>query len=214
ASVRRGEGSRRVKITAEALKGSPDTDGLILIAFQDEPPAQDAPSAPAVAESVAAKEPLVRQLESELKATRAELRSTIEQFETANEELKASNEEVMSANEELQSTNEELETSKEELQSLNEELNTVNAQLESKLGELERTNNDLDNLLTSTNVATIFLDPRLRIRRFTPAATRLFNLLPSDVDRPLSDIVPRFTDPELLPDAAIVLDTLSPVCGA
>jgi len=213
ASVRRGEGSRRVKITAEALKGSPDTDGLILIAFQDEPPAQDAPSAPAVAESVAAKEPLVRQLESELKATRAELRSTIEQFETANEELKASNEEVMSANEELQSTNEELETSKEELQSLNEELNTVNAQLESKLGELERTNNDLDNLLTSTNVATIFLDPRLRIRRFTPAATRLFNLLPSDVDRPLSDIVPRFTDPELLPDAAIVLDHLSPVSG-
>jgi two-component system CheB/CheR fusion protein len=117
----------------------------------------------------------------------------------------------MSANEELQSTNEELQTSKEELQSLNEELNTINAQLQSKLGELERTTNDLDNLLTSTNVATIFLDPRLRIRRFTPAATRLFNLLPSDVDRPLSDIVPRFTDPELLPDAATVLEHLSPM---
>ncbi len=188
-----------------------DTDGLIPIAFQEEPPPQAAPFAQAVAESVAAEEPLVRQLESELKTTRVELGSTVEQFEAANEELKASNEEGLSANAELQSTNEELQTSKEELQWLNEKLNTLNAQLESKLGELERTNNDLDNLLTSTNVATIFLDPRLRIRRFTPAATRLFNLLPSDVDRPLSDVVPRFTDPELLPDAATVLDHLSPV---
>jgi two-component system, chemotaxis family, CheB/CheR fusion protein len=213
ASVRRGGGSRRVKIVAEALKGSRDTEGLILIAFQDEPRPEEVPSAPAVVESGGAEEPLVRQLESELQTTRAELRSTVEQFETANEELKASNEEVMSANEELQSTNEELQTSKEELQSLNEELNTINAQLESKLRELERTNNDLDNLLTSTNVATIFLDPRLRIRRFTPAATRLFNLLPSDVDRPLSDIVPRFTDAGLLRDAATVLDDLSPMSG-
>ena len=209
ASVRQDQGSRRVKIAAEVLEGSPDTDGLILIAFQDEPPPQGAPSAAAV--TVAAEEPLVRRLESELKTVRAELKSTIEQSETASEELKASNEETMSANEELQSTNEELQTSKEELQSLNEELSTINAQLESKLNELERTHNDLDNLLVSTNVATIFLDPRLRIRRFTPAATRLFNLLPSDVGRPLSDITPRFTDPQLLKDAATVLDRLSPM---
>ena len=90
----------------------------------------------------------------------------------------------MSVNEELQSSNEELETSKEELQSLNEELTTANTQLEGKIAELEATNNDLDNLLTSTNIATLFLDTQLRIRRFTPAATRLFSLIPSDIGRP------------------------------
>jgi two-component system CheB/CheR fusion protein len=120
------------------------------------------------------------------------------------------NEEIMSVNEELQSTNEELETSKEELQSLNEELSTVNSQLEGKVRELEQTNNDLDNLLKSTNLATIFLDRQLRIRRFTPAATELFRLIPSDLRRPLSDIAQNFTDESLLPDAGRVLDKLTP----
>jgi two-component system CheB/CheR fusion protein len=158
-----------------------------------------------------AEESVVNQLETELKTTREELRTTIEQLETANEELKAANEEAMSANEELQSTNEELQTSKEELQSLNEELSTINAQLQSKVDELGRTNNDLDNLLSSTNLATIFLDPRFHIRRFTPSATKLFNLIPSDVGRPLADIVQKFIDPDLLKDAAVVLERFAPV---
>jgi two-component system CheB/CheR fusion protein len=214
ASLRRGEDSRRARITAEPLKGSPVTKGLILISFQsdDEGMVPGAPSGSCADESVAAGEPPIGQLEWELERTRRQLLHTIEQLETTNEELMAANQEATSANEELQSTNEELRTSKDELETLNERLNTINAELEAKVDELERTGNDLDNLLVSTNVPTIFLDSGFRVRRFTPAATRLFNLLPSDIDRPLADVVPRFTDPDLLRDAAIVLDRLSPVC--
>jgi PAS domain S-box-containing protein len=111
----------------------------------------------------------------------------------------------MSVNEEMQSSNEELETSKEELQSLNEELTTANAQLEGNIGALEASKNDLDNLLTSTNIATLFLDAQFRVRRYTPAATQLFSLIPSDIGRPLADIAQLFTDPDLLSDAALVL---------
>jgi len=140
-----------------------------------------------------------------------QLEYTIEELETANEELKASNEEVMSMNEELQSTNEELETSKEELQSLNEELSTVNNQLQEKVEELEATNNDLANLLSSADIATIFLDHAFHIKRFTPSATRLLNLIPSDVGRPMTDIAHQFTDEQLLADAKTVLDSLRPL---
>ena len=156
------------------------------------PPGQESPSPD---------DALMRALEDDLKATKEDLQGSIEQLESANEELKSANEEVMSINEELQSINEELETSKEELQSLNEELTTVNNQLEGKIGELEAANDDLNNLLVSTNIATIFLDSQYRIRRFTPAATMLFNLIPADGGRPLSDISPKFTDPDLLADA-------------
>jgi signal transduction histidine kinase len=138
------------------------------------------------------------QLEIELKTTKDDLRQTIE-------DVSASNEELMSVNEELQSSNEEMETSKEELQSLNEELTTTNGQLESKIAELEAAHNDLDNLLTSTNIATLFLDTNLRIRRYTPAATQLFRLIPSDLGRPLADVAQKFVDPALLSDAARVL---------
>ena len=154
---------------------------------------------------------IIHQLEYELKATREDLQSTIEEVETTNEELKTSNEEIMSVNEELQSANEELETSKEELQSLNEELSTVNSQLQDKVEELEETNNDLANLLASTDIATIFLDTNFAIKRFTPAITRLVSLIPSDIGRPLSDISPKFTDEDLLHDAREVLDHLTPV---
>jgi len=150
------------------------------------------------------------QLEYELTATREDLQSTIEELESSNEELKASNEEVMSMNEELQSTNEELETSREELQSLNEELSTVNNQLEDKVSELEATNNDLKNLLASTDVATIFLDTKFRIRRYTPSSKRVFHVLESDIGRPVSDLALRVDDNRLLDHAREVLDRLQP----
>jgi two-component system CheB/CheR fusion protein len=151
------------------------------------------------------------ELRSELRRTKEELQSAIEELQSTNEELRASHEEAMSVNEELQSTNEELETSKEELQSLNEELTTVNVQLQTKMEEHEGVVNDLNSLLSSTNIAVIFLDTRLRIRRFTPAAIDLFELLPSDAGRPLSDLDRKFDDETLLKDCQAVLDKLAPV---
>ena len=186
-----------LRITVKPIQSPQSADRLLLVTFTDEPePVRSVPATPedSVEESV------VKQLESELHATREDLQTTIEEMESSNEQLKASNEEVMSVNEELQSANEELETSKEELQSLNEELNTVNSQLHEKLEELERTNNDLANLLSSTDVATIFLDTKFCIERFTPATAKLFNLLGMDRGRPLGDIAPKFSDGELLPE--------------
>ncbi len=127
-------------------------------------------------------------LEQELAATREYLQSVIEQQEVINEELQSANEEVQSANEELQSTNEELETSKEEIQSSNEELATVNDELNSRLTELNRVNNDLVNLIGSVQMAIVMLGPDLRVRRYTPLAETLLNLIPTDVGRPLADI--------------------------
>ena len=151
------------------------------------------------------------ELERELRSVREALQSTIEELESSNEELKASNEEVTSINEELQSTNEELETSKEELQSLNEELTTVNSQLQAKIEELESTSNDLSNLLSSTNIAVVFLDTSLRVRRFTPAMRDLLELIPSDVGRPVEHLAQKFTGGHLVQDAQAVLDTLVPL---
>jgi two-component system, chemotaxis family, CheB/CheR fusion protein len=150
---------------------------------------------------------LLQNLEQELSESRTELQSMIEDYETTFQELKASNEEIMSMNEELQSANEELETSKEELQSLNEELNSINLQLQEKVEELDRVNSDLSNLMASGEVATIFLDPELRIKRFTPPIAALLSLLPTDIDRPLSDFAFKFSDDSLLEDCAKVLLT-------
>ena len=143
---------------------------------------------------------IVQQIERELQETKERLQSTIEELETANEEFRSSNEELLSVNEELQSTNEEMETSKEELQSVNEELQTVNSELTSKIDELDRANSDLNNLFQSTKIATIFLDRNLVIRSFTPAVMRLFNLIPADRGRPLTDIVGRIDYPDLADD--------------
>ena len=116
-------------------------------------------------------------LKQDLKAKEEYLQTAIEELETSNEELKSSNEEMQSVNEELQSTNEELETSKEELQSVNEELATVNAELQTKVADLSQVNNDMNNLLAGTGIATIFVDHGLHILRFTPSATRIINLI-------------------------------------
>src|SRR5204862_2161705 len=132
----------------------------------------------------------VRTLEEELTASRHYLQSIIQELEAANEELQSANEEILSSNEELQSTNEELDTAKEELQSTNEELNTVNEELHGRNEELTRVNSDLVNLLGSVQIAIVIVSADLRIRRFTPTAEKLFNLIPADIDRPIAHINP------------------------
>jgi two-component system CheB/CheR fusion protein len=148
-----------------------------------------------------AKDEEIKVLETELKAAKEYLQSTIEELQTSNEELKSTNEEV-------QSTNEELETSREELQSANEELVTVNTELQNKVDELSLTTNDLNNLLASTDVATIFLDSNLRIKRYTPTAVRIFHLLPTDVGRPITDITSRVASFDIYKAAGEVQQTL------
>ena len=161
-------------------------------------------------EPSAAADHRVTELERELRSNREYLQTTIEELETSNEELKSTNEELQSSNEELQSTNEELETSKEELQSVNEELVTVNSEHEGKLDEISKANNDMANLLASTDVGTVFLSNDLRIQRYTPAAARVINLIHSDIGRPLSDIATKIKDEKFTPMVERVLDTLEP----
>lgn len=147
-------------------------------------------------------------LQQELQTTKKFLQNTIEDLETANEELKSSNEEIQSTNEELQSTNEELETSKEELQSTNEELITVNTELQTKVDELFQANNDINNLLTSTEIGTLFLDRQLCIKRFTPAINKILNLIQTDISRPLSDLSLNIKYDNLIQDVKEVLNDL------
>jgi two-component system, chemotaxis family, CheB/CheR fusion protein len=205
ARVRRGDKSVAVKTVVSPLRYPREIDGLLLITFEDYriPIARTSRDAAAPGD--------VRHIEDELKITREELKSTIEQLENSNDGLKASNEEVTAANEELQSANEELETSKEELQSLNEELNTINIRLHDKVDELEGVNNDVVNLLSSTNIATVFLDRELKVKRYTPASTRLMSLIPTDTGRHIADILCRFSDETLLDDARLVLADLTPL---
>ncbi len=137
-----------------------------------------------------------------------ELQSTREEMQTSQEELKSTNEELQSTNEELQSTNEELTTSKEEMQSLNEELHTVNIELQSKVTDLTAANNDMINLLNSTDIATLFLDRELNIRRFTDQITTIIKLRPTDIGRPFTEMVSDLNYPEIADHAREVLKTL------
>jgi two-component system CheB/CheR fusion protein len=203
--VVRGRGTYPVRFVVAPLRlGSDDARRLLVSFFERD-------SSPETSEPVEVREPAdENQLQADLDATREDLRITVEQMEASNEELKASNEEIRSINEELQASNEELETSKEELQSLNEELNTVNNQLQAKVGELEARTDDLNNLLNSSDVATLFLDRSLRIRWFTPSMKALLELLPTDVGRPISHFAQRFKGGDLLEDARRVLERLLP----
>jgi PAS domain S-box-containing protein len=150
-------------------------------------------------------------LKEELRAKEEYLQSINEELETSNEELTSSNEEMQSINEEFQSTNEELETSKEEMQSINEELATVNAELQAKVTDLSRANNDMNNLLAGTGIATVFVDHALRILRYTPTATQIINLIPSDVGRPVGHTVSNLVGYDnLVADTQAVLNTLVP----
>ena len=204
AKVKRDNKYHSIKFSVSPIKGKDVRETFFLVSFQDKPSSEL--DTAKLDEPTSGEENLVQQLEAELVDTREDLQNTIEELETSNEELKASNEEMMSMNEELQSSNEELETSKEELQSMNEEINTVNAELREKVQDLERANDDIANLMNSTEVATVFLDNSMAIRRFTPAAKKLFNLIPSDVGRPIGDLVMRFNDPDLKIDAAGVME--------
>ncbi len=147
-------------------------------------------------------------LEQELFRTREDAQTIHEEMQTSQEELKSTNEELQSTNEELQSTNEELTTSKEELQSLNEELQTLNHELQSKLDDLSRSNKDMKNLLNSTDIATLFLDGELCVRRFTTRTTRIIKLIATDAGRPITDITSELEYPELADDAREVLQSL------
>ena len=152
---------------------------------------------------------IIAGLKNELRAKEEYLQTTHEQLETSCEELKSANEEMQSVNEELQSTNEEMETSKEELQSVNEELATVNNELQTKVADLSLVNDDMNNLLAGTGIATVFVDHSLHILRFTPAANKIINLIPSDLGRPVGHIVSNLVGYDsLVADAQTVLDTL------
>ena len=191
-------GGERVGVSIQVHPVTLDDAKLYLVTFVDLPPTQ----------AVLATEASNGHLEKELETTRADLRNTIRDYEQSTEELKAVNEEAMSMNEEFQSTNEELETSKEELQSLNEELTTLNTQLQQKIDDERRVSDDLNNLLASSGIATLFLDADFRIMRFTPPTRKLFNLISKDIGRPFSDITGKIKDPDLLVDAETVLETL------
>ena len=206
-----------VNLTVRSLAegwGEPAKPGMFLVTFEDAQPAADQPeatTAPDAAERVEDRDEQIVLLEQELWAKESHLQTVIEELETSNEELQSTNEEMQSANEELQSTNEELETSKEELQSINEELATVNAELQQKVHELSRANNDMNNLLAGTGVGTIFVDHQLRIRRFTPSATQVINLIQSDVGRPVGHVVSNLVGYDrLVEDVQAVLDDLIP----
>jgi two-component system CheB/CheR fusion protein len=184
-----------------------DGESLLFICFLDEA----AHMAPAEGKLRPGEVTRVAELERELEATRAELQGAIRSLEVSNEEQIAINEEALSVNEEFQSTNEELLTSKEEMQSLNEELTALNTQLQETLERQRVTANDLQNVLFSTDVATLFLDKSLAIRFFTPATRSIFNVIPGDVGRPLADLHSLAADGGLLEDARTVLRTSIPI---
>ncbi|MCA9157327.1 MAG: PAS domain-containing protein [Planctomycetales bacterium] len=203
-----------VDLAAFRIKTPEPVRGLILITFRPSPKPRDGdvnresvvPAADAVTGDSTSGDQ--ESLERELQFLRETHQMTLEELETSNEELKSINEELQSTNEEMQSTNEELETSKEEMQSLNEELTTVNVELQSKVDDLSQANDDLQNLLNSTDIATIFLGDDLTIKRYTESATRILSLRSTDVGRPIGDLRIHLKDIDLVADCRAVINTL------
>ncbi|WP_159082469.1 chemotaxis protein CheB [Paragemmobacter aquarius] len=201
--IRRDHHEQPVAVAVVPL--SEQSDALLLVSFRDIGPEQTIPATADETDRMVTQQAV----EFELVAARIELRETVEQFERTNEELKVANEEVTSMNEELQSTNEELETSKEELQSFNEELQTVNSQLQHKNQELADTTDTLNNLLASSEIATVFLDRNFCIRWFSPSSKGLLALVDTDIGRPVTHFAWKVEDDALLPDARLVLQKLT-----
>ena len=203
------EGTETVKMYVRpTLEKKERPAGYILILFEtvaDQPDTTDVVVAP--------DKPIAHQLEEELQHVKAQLHASNEQHEFNTKELKATNEELQAMNEELRSSAEELETSKEELRSINEELRTVNQELKVKVEDTTLVNNNLQNLINSVDIGTIFLDRTLRVAFFTPRARDLFNLISTDHGRPLSDITSRFQYANLINDVETVLANLRPVEG-
>lgn len=208
ASLHRGRHDK-VRIVIKPLATRDEADPLFMVTFEDIAASRNEPVATGAEAS--SQQSAVGDLEAKLREAQEDLQISLEDLETTNEELQASNEEMMSVNEELQSTNEELETSKEELQAMNEELSTVNNQLKDKVEQLADVNDDLKNFVASTGIATILLDSKFNIGRFTPATNRLFNLIDTDLGRPISDIRQKFADDKFLSDVEKVFKDLNPV---
>jgi PAS domain S-box-containing protein len=200
-------GTQTVDLTVQRLLEPKELRGTVLVVISDTPSPPSSPP-PAKAARPSAENPRVVALEQELQQVHEEVQIAREEMQTSQEELKSTNEELQSTNEELQSSNEELTTSKEEMQSLNEELQTVNHELQAKVDELSRSNNDMKNLLNSTDIATLFLDNELNVRRFTTPTSRLIKLIPADAGRPITDIASELHYPGLADDAREVLRTL------
>jgi len=196
-------------IIVRPLRDHEGEGGLMLVVFR--PRRREDQGRTAREVLVEEKDARIQTLEQEIQSTREYLQTTIEELETSNEELKSANEELQSTNEELQSTNEELDTSREELQSTNEELRSVNAEHQAKIDELSKNNDDMNNLLGCTEVATLFLDSKMRIRRFTPQARKLFRLIEGDIDRPLQDITTVIEYDDFVEDVQNVIDSLERV---
>jgi len=195
-----------VDLTVERLAEPKELTGTVMIVIADAQPGLPEPKG---RPRRGAPEPhRIVELRQELERAREEIQSTREEMQTSQEELKSTNEELQSTNEELQSSNEELTTSKEEMQSLNEELQTVNHELQAKVDELSRSNNDMKNLLNSTDIATLFLDDDLNVRRFTTPTTKIIKLIPGDTGRPITDLTSDLDYPDLARDAREVLRTL------
>ena len=200
--IRRGDSRILVEMTVQYFEGGGKEAALTLVMFDEVP---EKPLRPMPQTAAQADQLVISQMENEIKQLKVDLQGTIEQTETSTEELRALNEEQQAVNEELRSATEELETSKEELQSINEELSTVNSELKAKVDETGSVNNDLQNLITSSDIATVFVDRSMLIRRFTPRAASIFNLINSDIDRPLLDITHKLDYPMLEDDAQAIL---------
>ena len=201
---------QRLTLCVRPLEEIEPGSGLFMVVFQDLGPPMTKADAEAQRQAPPASDALAQQLEKELRSTKEHLRASIEELETSNEELKSANEELLSTNEELQSTNEEMQTSKEELQSINEELQTVNGELTRKVDELDRANSDLQNLFANTNVATLFLDNELHIKKFSSEATEIFRIIATDIGRSVADFAEPFADDDLVAEVREVLRTLVP----
>ena len=200
-------GTQTIDLTVEKLAEPQELKGTMMIVFADVAKAP-APAPRQKGGRIPAGTSRLADLEKDLRQAHEALQLSREKMQTSQEELKSANEELQSTNEELQSTNEELTTSKEEMQSMNEELQTLNHELQAKVDELSQTNDDMKNLLNSTEIATLFLDGELRVRRFTPQASKIIKLIPGDAGRPFTDIVTALDYPEFADDAREVLQTL------
>lgn len=203
------DGAKRSFATLTIKPIQIEGQSLFLVSFISE--AESKPKSKPSEKRSAAESARIAELENEVTSTRTELEQTIQDLERANEELRASNEEGMSINEEFRSTNEELRTSKEELQSLNEELRALNSQLQEAIDRERKTSNDLQNVLNSSDIVTVFLDRELIIRFLTPAAKKMFGLLSSDMGRPITNLSLPSIDAHLLDDARLVLSNLTPL---